>query len=211
MISIRRLQRLAGLNETIADEPETNAQIEELLDNFPSHLRGIALDALDILKIAGDEGISVSEWADSIRQIHGDSDVKLNQLLKMVVTSFPFCVKKIAPKEYVWQLPGSNDDLNDPDQTDPTNTSMMNDMIGLTHATLNFIKTMGIFTADALAEALAASENIGRNHADAFVQQFLDHFSGMLIKDGKRYRMKQESLNTREKTMDMFRDLVSKK
>jgi len=203
-MSIRRLKKLSGLNESVADDPHTNSEIERRLDELPSEMRTSVLDALDVLKSAGHTGLTVSQWAERIRQINGDSEMPLADVLKTTVKHFPIVVKKLASKTYAWEVVKSADD----EDFDPEMMSAVGSQVELTHMALAFMKSKPEgFTVYDLKTNF---ENNGVPHeiVDSFVDHLINHFHGMLVKQGDRYKMKPEASPTRGETMQSFRDMV---
>ena len=75
-MSLRRIRKLAGLNESITDDPTLNSEIERRLDALPSNMRTPVLDALDVLHSAG-HPITLQDWAAKVREINGDPDMPM--------------------------------------------------------------------------------------------------------------------------------------
>jgi hypothetical protein len=205
-MSIHRLRKLAGLNESIGDTPEINAEIERRLLLIASDLRTPVLDALEIIKDAG-KPISLSDWATKVREMYSDNDMPMAEILKTAVKEFPIVISKVAPKIYQWQIVRTYHDEPIDDET----TSSMGDQINLTQDALNIMKKFGSFTIDELKRRLSAEVHLPPMVISAFVEHLLQNFSGMLIKSGDRYSIKTETPLSRTDTMQQFRDIVTKK
>ena len=207
-MSFHRLRKLAGLVESIADEPDTNLEIERRLDSLPSATRGPALDALELLKDAGPNGLLLQAWADKIRELH-DLDT-VGMLLKTVVTTFPNVVSKLARSHYVWKIVHASDD----EVIDADLQAMMGRQVDLTSRAFSHMRRRQgqSFTPDWLAKALSSSlDGLPLTVTRPFVDHLLHQFAGMLIHQtspaGDTYRLKPETPHTRDATMAQLRDL----
>jgi hypothetical protein len=194
-MSRRRLRRLAGLNESIAGTPESNQQIESVLDQLPAELRTPVLDALECLRDAGPSGLTLINWAAQIRSMHGD-DMPMSDVLKTTATRFPFVVKRIAPKTYAWE-----------DQSEVA-AAHLGAQVDLTSEVFALMRSMHRFTARDLAQRLSANRRLSPEQAAGFVDHVLHNFAGMLVKTGDTYSLKAEKPVSNAETMQSFRDIV---
>lgn len=209
-MSFYRLRQLAGLTESIADDPVINQEIERRLDSLPDATRGPALDALELLKDAGPNGLLLQVWADKIRELH-DLDT-MGMLLKTVVQTFPNVVSKVARGHYVWTIARSSDD----EVIDADQQAALGSQVALTsRAFAHMRRHPGPFTADWLAGALSNGlEPVPLAVARPFVDHLLTQFASMLLRHqgpgGDTYTLKPETPQTRDATMAQFRDLAAK-
>jgi hypothetical protein len=194
-MSRRRLRKLAGINESIADTPETNRQIVGVLDQLSAELRTPVLDALECLKDAGSSGLTLVAWAAQIRSMHGE-DMPMGEVLKTAARQFPFVVKKVAPKTYAWE-----------DQSDIA-AAQLGSQVDLTSKAFALMRSMQNFTERDLAQRLSAAGHLPPEHVAAFVDHLIQNFTGMLIKTGNTYALKAEKPVTNADTMQSFRDIV---
>jgi hypothetical protein len=199
-MSLRRLRLLAGLNESIADTSETNAEIESRLDQLPSEMRTHVLDALDVLKSAG-KPVTLSDWADTIRSINGDGEMPMGEVLKAAVQQFPMVVAKVAAKTYQW--------ITEKPTAATTVSDQIRSNVGLTSQAFAIMRAMGSFTEQELKNRLSASGNVPAQVVDGFVDHLMQNFSSMLVKNGDRYSVKDEQPADRDTTMQSFRDIVA--
>jgi hypothetical protein len=205
IMSLRRLRKLAGLMETVADEPEVNAEIERRLNSVPREMRTLILDALEVLKDAGPQGLAPIDWAKQVRNIHGDTSIQMKPILSLIVKEFPNVVVKLQPKVYAWRVLKASRGV---DNFDERTTEALHQQVELTSIVLDLMRRMDSFTAKSLATVISGNSRIQPDVALRLVNHYLETFSSMLIKNGDRYKMKPEEQTN---AMDLLRSLATKK
>lgn len=211
-ISFRRLRKLAGLKESITDDVGLNSEIDRRLTALPKEIQMPVLDALDVLQAAGAKGLTLSNWADTIRRMYGNSEMSMGEILKTAVSSFPNVVKKLAPKHYAWHVMSANQTSDDPlnDVHGDMFSAHTDAIIRLKERAFALIRSNGgRFTAQELKDRLGP-RNLGKPFIDNFVANFIESFRGSMTKDGDTYTMQLEPPESREHTMQHFRDIVAK-
>ena len=203
-MDLNRLKTLAGLLESVADSPEINAQIEKRLDLLPSHMKTPVLDALEVLKNEGGP-ISVADWAQKVREIHSDEDMPMAEVLKTATREFSMCVHRTAPKTFEWKVGVEDDEM------DPSVQYQVGQQVELTNDALDIMREMGSFTKDQLAKRLMAETGLPQMVVDGFVEHLITSFGTQLDQHGDVYKFKDEEPQTRDKSMNMFKDLVRKR
>jgi hypothetical protein len=204
-MSLRRIRQLAGLNESITDDPALNSEIERRLDALPSDIRTPVLDALDVLYNAG-HPLTLQDWAETIRQINGDPDMPMKDVLKTTVTQFPICVSKTAPGTYEWKVVQSSDS----EDIDPQTAMALHSHVGITQAALQVMRHLGSFTVDELKAALSRAIHAPPQVVDEFVNHLMTTFGSMLDQQGNRYTLKIDPIQTRDMTMQNLRNLANR-
>lgn len=208
-MSFRRLRRLAGLRESIADDPHTNAEIERQLAGYPKDQQTIMLDALDVLKMAGPDGLRPVEWANKVRAVHGDEDLVLGDTLKAVAAMT--VVQRLPSGAYAWltaPAPIPDDEL----ASDP-HRNLIQTQIGMSDMVLDLMKSLPSFTQHELAALIAVRTRAAPEVAYQFAEHFMTTFRHMLepAPGGMgKMRVKRDDATTRDSNMSLFRDLASR-
>ncbi len=207
-MSNRRLRKLAGLTESISEDPAINRKIVAVTDRHSPEEQTKILDALEGVKDAGTKGISASDWATHVRNLHPDPDFKVGAFLTNVVKEFAFVIKRLAPKLYGWVETAPNDD----DDIDPAMKHAVRSQVDLTYDILETMREMGEFTkTDLIARVGQSMPQVPRQQAAQFVDHLLGQFAASLQKIGPdRYRMKPEKPNTTGDSMNRFRDIANR-
>ena len=208
-MSLHHLRRLAGLPtllESIADTPELNLEIERRLDSLPENIRTSVLDALEALKDATGP-LTTQEWAERVRTVHGDPNMKMGEVLKAAVTQFPFVVSRTAPKTYEWRVVASSSE----ELVDPDTQEAIGSQVELTQDAFDIMREMGSFSAHDLERRLNAETGLPMMVVRAFVEHLLTNFESMLTRDGETYTVKEEPPATRDGTMRLLRDLTARR
>ena len=105
-MSNRRLRKLAGLNEFITDDPAVNAEIERRIGAENSALW---LDALEVVKDSGKNGISPAGVATRVRAIHhGLSPDTMRNLIADLTDKFDNVVRTDHRGWLYWRAPEPN-------------------------------------------------------------------------------------------------------
>jgi hypothetical protein len=111
---------------SVSDNPATNREIDQVLARHSPDEQTKTLDALESIKYAGADGLSVNAWADHLKSLY--PDLQVGPLLASIVKEFPFCIKRLAPKRYGWVE-------SDPDAEEPVDSALryaMQSQVGLT-------------------------------------------------------------------------------
>jgi len=196
------------LRESISDRPSINFQIERELKKHAPAMQTRILDALEAVKDAGDEGISVKEWADRIRMLHPDDDHPVADLLRAVVGKFGCCIERLGDKRYGW-----SEKDNDAGAAVPQGVQdAMGDQVRLTSIALKTIRELGEFTLVELASAIARKSGMPISSAVAFAQHIIKQFiGGTLATIGNdRYKVKGEEKKSAADHVAGLKDMLRK-
>ena len=196
------------LRESISDRPSINFQIERELKKHDPAMQTRILDALEAVKDAGPDGISVKDWASRIRMLHPDEDHPVADLLRAVVGKFTCCIERLGDKRYGW---AEND--NDAGAAVPQGVQdAMGDQVRLTSIALKTIRELGEFTLVELASAIARKTGMPISSAVGFAQHIIKQFiGGTLATIGNdRYKVKSEQQKKSDEHVDELKDLLRK-
>ena len=196
------------LLESISDRPSINFQIERELKKHDPAMQTRILDALEAVKDAGPDGISVKDWAIRIRMLHPDEDHPVADLLRAVVGKFGCCIERLGDKRYGWV---END--NEAGAAVPQGVQdAMGDQVRLTSIALKTIRELGEFTLVELASAIARKTGMPISSAVGFAQHIIKQFiGGTLATIGNdRYKVKSEQKKTSDEHVDDLKDLLRK-
>lgn len=202
---LRRMLRLAGLlNESVADSPEVNAEIERRIAGKSDDEKVVMRDALDVLKDAGTGGLTPKEWAAGVRAIHGDPEMSMGDVLKSVTRELNNVVSRTDAGRYVWMsgegVAGASD----------TEVDLVGQQVGAAHDAIKIMQEMPSFTRQSLARMFVSRLAMPGPNAVVFAQHMIDQMQGSLEKVADGYRMKKGVEASRDGNMQMFRDIVSK-
>jgi hypothetical protein len=213
MNSLRRLRALAGLTESVADDPHTNREIERRLAKYASaDERTVILDALETVKDAGEAGLAPREWMAKVREIHGNEIPDLGATLTAVKRDFAFVIHKNADGRFVWGS-GMRDDDPMADM-DPNIRGAISGQVELSSAAIAAARELDVFTPNDIAAAIRRRVPQYAPIAAAFASQFIEHFRGMLEPlGGGRFRMKPEQQGApgTEGSMALLRSLAQRR
>jgi len=196
------------LLESISDRPSINFKIERELKKHDPAMQTRILDALEAVKDAGPDGITVKEWANRIRMLHPDEDHPVADLLRAVVGKFDCCIERLGDKRYGW---AEND--NDAGAAVPQGVQdAMGDQVRLTSIALKTVRELGEFTLVELASAIARKTGMPISSAVGFAQHIIKQFiGGTLATIGNdRYKVKAEQKKTSDEHVDDLKDLLRK-
>lgn len=181
------------LLESIADKQSINFQIERALKAHDPAMQTKLLDALELVKDAGDAGIAVQDWAAKIRQLYPDEEFAIGDLLKTAVKEFGCCVKRLGDKRYGW----TEDDDTSPVNADPATRAAMGGQMQIAKITMDAMKQLGEFTAEELGAAVARATGMPASVATQYAQSVIDQFAGdTLSKVGDRYKIRSVKTKT---------------
>lgn len=173
--------------ETVGDDLALNQRIEALLPELP-YEDAMILDALELAKDAGEDGISLGDFATSMRSLHGElSTDELKVFARHLLTKFDFCVGLRAGSGKIrWRMKDQNMDI------DPDLAAAATPQIQLTYRILDIMRDLGRFTE---RDILPAIEQLGLqpHTAKAFFEHVLATFGGKTItRDGEYFIFRQE-------------------
>jgi len=194
------------LRESISDRPSINFQIERELKKHAPAMQTRILDALEAVKDAGSDGISVKDWADRIRMLHPEDDTPVVDLLRTVVGKFGCCVQRLGDKRYGWVETDNEAGAAVPQGVQDA----MGDQVRLTSIALKTMRELGEFTADELAAAVARKSGMPIPSAVAFAQHIIKQFiGGTLATIGNdRYKVKGEQKKNAADHVAGLKDLL---
>lgn len=196
------------VNESIADKPSINFQIERQLKKHDPETQTRILDALEAVKNAGEQGIAVADWANHIRTLYPDSDFSIGDLLKTVVANFKCCVDRVGDKRYGWHEEDRDGGADVPQGVQQSIDSQMR----VTKIAMNAMKQLGEFTAVELASEIASKTGMPISSAIGFAQHIIKQFiGGTLATIGNdRYKVKSEKPKTADDQVNALKDLLRK-
>lgn len=193
------------LGESISDKASVNAEIEKLLKAYDPAEQTRILDALESLKNAGDAGLSPTEWADKVKELHPDGDFSMKDLLKGVVTKFKCCVQRAGDKLYVW-----NDEDRGLGDVDPIVAGAIKGQVQLASISMQIMKKLAEFTIPQLATEIHSRTGLPLSAATEFAEHLVNQFHGGMITpsgDGK-FKINVEPKKTTDDHMDDLRNLL---
>ncbi len=216
-MSINRIRKLAGLKESITNDPEINAEIERRLASPPSELgfqppAHVWLDLLEIIQDGGRDGVSLNQIMDKMRKMNADDpgtlgiiDYAINSMLKYLPKMFDNVVRVDNKGIFRWKT----DEDRTYDETDPEIRNALASQVELTSITQDIMRRLtaehGSFSEAELAENLKT--RIGPM-ATFYANHIIGQFRSMLLTVSPgRYAMMNEAPRTRDDSMDLFRDL----
>lgn len=209
-MSIRRIRKLAGLNETITSDPAVNAEIERRLhsDNKFAQDSNLWLDMLEIIQEVGRNGISPAGLSTRMKEIHGRATTVLRQMIPQLATKFDNVVRTDHRGWLFWKEPESDIES----EVDPMTRQAIGAQVDLTYEALDLMRSMtrdrGSFTQDELVASLSRVAGVPRAIAAAFAEHIIAQFRSMLIQNvAGHYIMKPEPVTNRGDSMQFFRDL----
>ena len=193
------------IEESISDKPSVNAEIEKVLKTVEPADQTRMLDALDALKNAGDNGLSPTEWAAKVKELHTENDFSMKDLLKSVVTKFKCCVQRAGDKLYVW-----NDEDKGLGDVDPEVANAVRGQVQLTSTSMQLMRDMGEFTIPQLASQIHDRTGLPLSAATEFADHLVQQFHGGMITpigDGK-FKVNDEPKKTTDDHMDDLRNML---
>lgn len=196
------------VTESISDRPSINFRIERELKKHDPAMQTRILDALEAVKDAGPDGISVKDWADAIKMLYPDDEHPVADLLRTVVGKFSCCIQRLGDKRYGWV---END--NDAGAAVPQGVEdAMGDQVRLTSIALKTMRELGEFTVVELASAIARKSGMPISSAVGFAQHIIKQFiGGTLATIGNdRYKVKGEQKKTASDHVAGLKDLLRK-
>lgn len=194
-----------SLNESISDKPSINAQIEKLLQAHDPAQQTRMLDALEALKNAGDAGLSPTEWANKVKELHPDEDFSMKELLKGVVTNFKCCVQRAGNKLYVW-----NDEDRDIGDVDPMVAGAIKGQVQLASISMQLMRDLGEFTIPQLATEIHDRTGLPLSASSEFADHLVNQFRGGMVEpigDG-RFRVNIEKKKTSDDHIADLKDIL---
>lgn len=194
-----------NIEESISDKPSVNAEIETVLKTFEPAEQTRVLDALEALKNAGDNGLSPTEWATKVKELHTENDFSMKDLLKGVVTKFKCCVQRAGDKLYVW-----NEEERGLGDVDPEVANAVRGQVQLTSTSMQLMRDMGEFTIPQLASQIHNRTGLPLSTATEFADHLVQQFHGGMITpigDGK-FRVNAEPKKTADDHMDDLRNML---
>jgi hypothetical protein len=194
------------VKESVSDRPSINLRIERVLNTLDKETQTRVLDALEILKSAGASGLSVSDWAAKIKQIHNDQEFSMSDLLKMTVKSFPFAVKRIADKTYGWD----DSDRSVKNELSPEAQSVMQSQLSLAKVAMDAMQSLGTFTVSSLAMKMEDDTGYPIGILLDYAKHIIAQFEGDTIEkiSTNEYRIKPKTQKNASDHVQALKDLM---
>lgn len=196
---------MKNIAESISDKPSVNAEIEKVLNAHDPAEQTRMLDALEALKNAGDTGLSPTEWAAKVQELHPDGGFSMKDLLKGVVTKFKCCVQRAGDKLYVW-----NDEDRGLGDVDPAVAGAIKGQVQLASISMEIMKRMGEFTIPSLATEISSRTGLPLSAASEFADHLVNQFRGGFITpttDG-RYKINVEKKKTSDEHIADLKNIL---
>ena len=227
-MSLNRLRRLAGLNESFTDDPKLNADIERNLALLPTGSQPIVMDVLETIYNAGQNGISVDDVVEQVKQLniheptgeYGELKAGVTAIVRHLLTSkrsifsnkerggFGDFIEQRNGK-FFWKSTRNDMDLDT--EVDPQTRAAVGSQVELTSKALEAMRmltrTSGLFTERDLARYLVNHVNVPKEMAINFANHVIGQFRSMLTKVDGGYALHDETPTTRDDSMKLFRDL----
>lgn len=216
-MDINRLRRLAGfkakiLNESISQDPATNAKIEELMVGMEPERQSKYLTALEALQNAGRDGLTGKEWVASYKKmrlpdIEADASATVVTCARMF---FGTVVEKIGGSladgdRYRWIIDGTSDVPQDL-------RNAIEKHVNLTSELMKHAQNAESFSQRSLAR-VAMRVGLDSNTAMLAAITFLNHHPGMFTAlGGGDYEIKEEFRKKKMSKGDysqMFKDIAN--
>ncbi len=205
MTDIRRLRKLAGiLNESIADDPYTNEEIERRLAQFPESGRPIVRDALEIVKNAG-RPLLPNEWVRQLQSLYPTLNPDdLREMTSTIPTLFNNLVRRNGGSV---QWIKAHDMEDDPGVDDMTRSAVDTQVRMLYMAKEIAREPFNVVT---LGQELSRRTGVPSPVTTLLAQNFVDQFRSMLEPVGNgMYRMVDEKPTTTDDSMSLLRSLAN--
>lgn len=195
--------KLRHLRENISLDPKINDKIEAALAAYPKAVQTQLLDALDALKMAGEQGLSPQEWAQKVAELH--PDVNMAELLKTAVKLLPFAIERIGDRRYGYRE-------NMLGGVDPMMAAAVRSQVKLAGMAMEAMKELGEFTQEDLADRIAGMTGMPAEHADAYAQHFIAQFLGGRVEamGPDRYRVNMEPHKTAADHLQDLKDMIKR-
>ena len=195
--------KLRHLRENVSHDPKINDQIEAAIAAFPKSVQTQLLDALDALKMAGEQGLSPQEWAAKVRELH--PDVNLAELLKATVKAFPFAVDRIGDRQYGYR----EDALGG---IDAGTKAAMKSQVRLASEVMRAMEAMGEFSLDDIAQRIASMTGMPEEQAARYAEHVINQFQGGKIQmvGPDRYAVHGAERKSSEQHVQDLKDLIKR-
>ena len=213
MSDLQNILRLAGvrLDEIFAENPRVNDKIEDALSVFPKDQQTRILSAMEALKHAGQDGLTVREWLTRYQQYQDldgtTEDGNPTDVLKAVAKGFPFAIKRVGEGRYAWVEEEAPDMAQEPEGMDGRVKNAIDQQVGLTYTALEAMRQMKTFTASDLAMWFN-KRGFDPEQAHGLADHMLNQFRGMLSVHGDIYTMQEEPAHTNADSMAMFKSFA---
>jgi hypothetical protein len=207
MTDLNRLLFLSGQRSRLVESTSTNTdinkEIEDGLNDLDAETQVVAVDALDALKAAGHEGLSVPEWIAKVRKLHPDADVL--GALKQVAKRFGSCVERVGDKRYGWvERTAAERNL---DNLDPMTKTAIKGQVTLTYDALAMMRDRESFT-----KADVVSWLTGRGMPQSQSAMYADHLLtqfGAIPAGAGRFELPKEKAHTKDDSMSLLRSFAT--
>jgi hypothetical protein len=219
-MSISRLRKLAGLKESITDNPQVNAEIEHRLANPPPEMGYTPpqhwwLDLLEIIQDHGKNGVSPAFIAEKMREMNlNDTETlkilthAVRTMLKYLPTMFDNVIRLDDKGWFHWRDPEQEFE----DSIDPETRAAVGSQVDLTYTAMQLMRDMtserGSFSESELAQRLSRQSQLSPQQSSHYANHVIGQFRSMLLSTAPgRYAMMQETPHTHDDSMNLFRDL----
>ena len=169
---IRKIKKLAGLNETITSNTDTNEYIESLIQSLPANEHKYILDMLEIVYLA--KQLSFKEVVRQLKAIYTDStDI---EIIKKIIKEWPPICSTFIKRTNLDQ--GSNQIWHWNDPTEQLK-GMLSSSIDMLYLAIEILKQHGPISLENWAERVSQAapgidKNLIREYINTVVQRYGD-------------------------------------
>jgi len=195
--------KLRHLRENISLDPKINDKIEAALAAYPKAVQTQLLDALDALKMAGEAGLSPSEWAAKVSELH--PGVNMAELLKTAVKLLPFAIERIGDRRYGYRE-------NMLGGVDPMMAAAVRSQVKLAGMAMEAMAELGEFTTGDLADRIAGMTGMPAEQAQAYAEHFIAQFLGGRVTPmgDDRYRVNMDPHKSAADHVQDLKDMIKR-
>lgn len=199
------MRNFINMVESISQNPDVNANIDQRLEILPKDLQSIVLDALDQIMISGDEGLSGGHLLGLLRKLNPDiDDAGCKAVLKEIVNNFKFCVSLVG-NQFTWK---EKEAVEHDDDIDPALHAMASQQIAITSSILDEMNRRGEFTEEEILPII-----MGHGMSLDMARMFFDHTISTMVgktlrSENGKYRLIKTEPKTMADHMQAFRDMT---
>jgi hypothetical protein len=168
---------------TISEDPALNTEIESRLLNFEPTMRTILLDALEVLKNAGEAGYNQEDWHTALQEMDPTtSERDIVFAINASIRSFDCCVRSLSVRPvYVWYESLAGVAVEDDGSMSNEEKNAIGTQVALAHRLMSIAQKLKTFTRNQLAAA-GQQAGLSRMMIDAYIDHFIQQFAGTVFK-----------------------------
>jgi hypothetical protein len=190
------------LIETVTADLAVNAEIEKGLEGLDAEAKNMALDGMELLYLAGANGISAADWISQMKMMWPTDEAKLRQMFTLLKDAFPQFIRHTGDT-YVFHA--RTTDANAPVDTTSDVGQLAQQQIRLTAIIMQTCQHLGRFTVQDVLNSVAHQTH----EPPAVLRMLIDHVLnsnvGVIKSEGQGlYRYEQAVVKS---GMGFWRDL----